>query len=231
MLKVDPAHRLTASEVLNHHWITGVTNGNTAGNVLELMKQWKDELNVDDDGGIVETSETVSEPTTTEEKSPKSEKSPSAKQTTDKNQNITKSTKGTKPRSAGSKPAVGNHHTQKHSFNNSTYKQIASSHNNIRTAAQLANSSTLSVTPIRRRSPQLPHDTPVPAIPTDSLTIPNTATSDSLTHNDRETHSAGKRTSGSSQSPSSSVKQSSSFTRRKPEKSPPSQTIKALNKK
>lgn len=69
-----------------------MTNGNTAGNVLELMKQWKDELNVDDDGGIVETSETVSEPTTTEEKSPKSEKSPSAKQTTDKNQNITKST-------------------------------------------------------------------------------------------------------------------------------------------
>jgi len=115
MLKVDPAHRLTASEVLNHHWITGVTNGNTAGNVLELMKQWKDELNVDDDGGIVETSETVSEPTTTEEKSPKSEKSPSAKQTTDKNQNITKSTKAGK-RTSGSSQSPSSSVKQSSSF-------------------------------------------------------------------------------------------------------------------
>ena len=66
-----------------------MTNGNTAGNVLELMKQWKDELNVDDEA--VDTSETISEPTT-DDKSLKSEQSTSAKQTTDKNQNITKST-------------------------------------------------------------------------------------------------------------------------------------------
>ncbi|XP_067946036.1 serine/threonine-protein kinase 33-like isoform X2 [Watersipora subatra] len=44
MLKVDPAHRFTASEVLNHQWITGIHNGTTRGNVLELMKQWKDDL-------------------------------------------------------------------------------------------------------------------------------------------------------------------------------------------
>ena len=53
------------------------------------MKQWKDELNVDDEA--VDTSETISEPTT-DDKSLKSEQSTSAKQNTDKNQNITKST-------------------------------------------------------------------------------------------------------------------------------------------
>ena len=95
--------------------------------------------------------------------------------------------KGRKPHSAGSKPAVGNH-TQKHSFNNSTYKQIASSHNNIRTAAQQAHSSTLSVTPLRRRSPQNPHDSSPTTHITDSLTIPTT-TQDSLTHSRLESHS------------------------------------------
>ncbi|XP_011672831.1 serine/threonine-protein kinase 33 isoform X2 [Strongylocentrotus purpuratus] len=44
LLKVDPAHRLTASELLDHPWITGdrsrpMNNGPT--NVLEMMKQWK----------------------------------------------------------------------------------------------------------------------------------------------------------------------------------------------
>ena len=53
------------------------------------MKQWKDELNDDDEA--VDTSETISEPTT-DDKSLKSEQSTSGKQTTDKNQNITKST-------------------------------------------------------------------------------------------------------------------------------------------
>ncbi|XP_074662474.1 serine/threonine-protein kinase 33-like isoform X2 [Tubulanus polymorphus] len=56
MLKVDPAHRLTASEILAHPWFTGdklETGG--PSNVLEMMKQWKDELrlgqtdHVDDD--------------------------------------------------------------------------------------------------------------------------------------------------------------------------------------
>lgn len=51
MLRVDPAHRLTASEVLNHSWITGNVNGAEPTNVLELMKQWKDELTVVDGGG------------------------------------------------------------------------------------------------------------------------------------------------------------------------------------
>ncbi|XP_064628533.1 serine/threonine-protein kinase 33-like isoform X2 [Lineus longissimus] len=48
MLKVDPAHRLTAREVLEHSWFTGkeLTAGPT--NVLEMMKQWKD-LDLDTD--------------------------------------------------------------------------------------------------------------------------------------------------------------------------------------
>lgn len=40
MLKLDPAHRLTASEVLFHPCITGQTGCTT--NVLEMMKQWTD---------------------------------------------------------------------------------------------------------------------------------------------------------------------------------------------
>lgn len=58
LLKVDPAHRLTASELLDHPWITGdrsrpMNNGPT--NVLEMMKQWKNDLLLEDkdeaDGG------------------------------------------------------------------------------------------------------------------------------------------------------------------------------------
>ncbi|XP_076445790.1 myosin light chain kinase A-like [Babylonia areolata] len=48
MLKVDPAHRLSAAEVLNHPWITGeARDTNQPANVLEMMKMWKDELRND----------------------------------------------------------------------------------------------------------------------------------------------------------------------------------------
>ncbi|XP_070581281.1 serine/threonine-protein kinase 33-like [Ptychodera flava] len=53
MLKVDPAHRLTASEVLDHPWITG--QDYTAGgpkNVIEMMKHWKAELKLEEEGAI-----------------------------------------------------------------------------------------------------------------------------------------------------------------------------------
>ncbi|KAK3602891.1 hypothetical protein CHS0354_018755 [Potamilus streckersoni] len=40
MLKVDPAHRYAASEVLSHQWLTGVSGNST--NVLEMMKAWTD---------------------------------------------------------------------------------------------------------------------------------------------------------------------------------------------
>ncbi|XP_062928490.1 serine/threonine-protein kinase 33-like isoform X2 [Mobula hypostoma] len=46
LLIVDPAHRMTASELLNHHWITGdVSNKERPKNVLEMMKQWKLDTN------------------------------------------------------------------------------------------------------------------------------------------------------------------------------------------
>ena len=54
MLTVDPAHRLTASELLHHPWITGEKGSDNDGpkNVLEMMKQWKDELLLEENGQI-----------------------------------------------------------------------------------------------------------------------------------------------------------------------------------
>uniref|UniRef100_A0A8D0CAB0 Serine/threonine-protein kinase 33 n=1 Tax=Salvator merianae TaxID=96440 RepID=A0A8D0CAB0_SALMN len=41
LLKVDPAHRMTANELLDNHWITGETAVvQRTCNVLELMKKW-----------------------------------------------------------------------------------------------------------------------------------------------------------------------------------------------
>ncbi|XP_054827693.1 serine/threonine-protein kinase 33 [Eublepharis macularius] len=40
LLKVDPAHRITANELLDNQWITGETNVQRPCNVLELMKKW-----------------------------------------------------------------------------------------------------------------------------------------------------------------------------------------------
>ncbi|XP_044538037.1 serine/threonine-protein kinase 33 [Gracilinanus agilis] len=44
LLKVDPAHRITAKELLDNQWITGNTMTPVRPtNVLELMKQWKNQ--------------------------------------------------------------------------------------------------------------------------------------------------------------------------------------------
>ncbi|KAJ8406444.1 hypothetical protein AAFF_G00300180 [Aldrovandia affinis] len=44
LLKVDPAHRITANELLDNPWITGDTStSGTPTNVLEMMKQFRDE--------------------------------------------------------------------------------------------------------------------------------------------------------------------------------------------
>lgn len=44
LLKVDPAHRITASELLDNPWITGDTSSHdTPINVLEMMKQFRDD--------------------------------------------------------------------------------------------------------------------------------------------------------------------------------------------
>ncbi|XP_038065822.1 myosin light chain kinase A-like [Patiria miniata] len=54
LLTVDPAHRLTASELLHHPWITGEKGSDSDGpkNVLEMMKQWKDELMLEENGQV-----------------------------------------------------------------------------------------------------------------------------------------------------------------------------------
>ncbi|KAJ7330190.1 Serine/threonine-protein kinase 33 [Desmophyllum pertusum] len=44
MLKVDPAYRRTAKEILNHPWITGDSDASETSNVLELMKMYSEEL-------------------------------------------------------------------------------------------------------------------------------------------------------------------------------------------
>ncbi|XP_072326982.1 serine/threonine-protein kinase 33-like [Scyliorhinus torazame] len=54
LLIVDPAHRMTASELLNHRWITGDTSQKKQPtNVLEMMKQWKLGINSDNEEDVV----------------------------------------------------------------------------------------------------------------------------------------------------------------------------------
>lgn len=52
MLNTDPAHRLTASEVLDHHWITG-DQARQSANVLELMKEWGKDLKIDGESSAI----------------------------------------------------------------------------------------------------------------------------------------------------------------------------------
>uniref|UniRef100_A0A4W3IAD5 non-specific serine/threonine protein kinase n=1 Tax=Callorhinchus milii TaxID=7868 RepID=A0A4W3IAD5_CALMI len=52
LLIVDPAHRMTASELLDHHWITGEPSSRERPkNVLEMMKQWKQEISRENEEG------------------------------------------------------------------------------------------------------------------------------------------------------------------------------------
>ncbi|XP_033009026.1 serine/threonine-protein kinase 33 isoform X2 [Lacerta agilis] len=48
LLRVDPAHRMTANELLHIQWITGETDiFPRPCNVLELMKKWNNDINTD----------------------------------------------------------------------------------------------------------------------------------------------------------------------------------------
>ncbi|XP_059508025.1 serine/threonine-protein kinase 33 isoform X1 [Stegostoma tigrinum] len=50
LLKVDPAHRITANELLDNPWVTGDTTAiQRPPNVLEMMKQWRDDLDGDEE--------------------------------------------------------------------------------------------------------------------------------------------------------------------------------------
>lgn len=53
MMRVDPAHRLTATEVLHHPWITGNEAQQESTNVLELMKMFRDEQNQKTDDSAI----------------------------------------------------------------------------------------------------------------------------------------------------------------------------------
>uniref|UniRef100_A0A4W3J873 Serine/threonine kinase 33 n=1 Tax=Callorhinchus milii TaxID=7868 RepID=A0A4W3J873_CALMI len=49
LLKVDPAHRITANELLDNPWVRGETSAlQRPPNVLEMMKQWKDNMDGDE---------------------------------------------------------------------------------------------------------------------------------------------------------------------------------------
>lgn len=50
LLKVDPAHRITAKELLDNQWLTGNTHSSMRPtNVLEMMKEWKNNPETDED--------------------------------------------------------------------------------------------------------------------------------------------------------------------------------------
>uniref|UniRef100_A0A8C2MIF3 Serine/threonine-protein kinase 33 n=1 Tax=Cricetulus griseus TaxID=10029 RepID=A0A8C2MIF3_CRIGR len=50
LMKVDPAHRITAKELLDNQWLTGNTLSSARPtNVLEMMKEWKNNPESDED--------------------------------------------------------------------------------------------------------------------------------------------------------------------------------------
>ncbi|XP_043944162.1 serine/threonine-protein kinase 33-like [Protopterus annectens] len=62
LLSVNPAHRFTASELLDHHWITGDNRSkNRPKNVLEMMKLWKEDLSYVNNSHLVEMNGTSKE--------------------------------------------------------------------------------------------------------------------------------------------------------------------------
>ncbi|XP_029412185.1 serine/threonine-protein kinase 33 isoform X4 [Nannospalax galili] len=56
LIKVDPAHRITAKELLDNHWLTGnVLSSVRPANVLEMMKEWKNNPESDEESKIETT--------------------------------------------------------------------------------------------------------------------------------------------------------------------------------
>nr|XP_048316477.1 serine/threonine-protein kinase 33 isoform X2 [Myodes glareolus] len=55
LMKVDPAHRITAKELLDNQWLTGNTVSSARPtNVLEMMKEWKNNPESDEDNTTAE---------------------------------------------------------------------------------------------------------------------------------------------------------------------------------
>ncbi|XP_074855132.1 serine/threonine-protein kinase 33 isoform X2 [Carettochelys insculpta] len=60
LLRVDPAHRITANELLDNLWITGETHiVQRPFNVLELMKEWKNNLDIGEVCNVEELNSTA----------------------------------------------------------------------------------------------------------------------------------------------------------------------------
>ncbi|XP_075830938.1 serine/threonine-protein kinase 33 [Microtus pennsylvanicus] len=60
LMKVDPAHRITAKELLDNQWLTGNTFSSVRPtNVLEMMKEWKNNPESDED---ITTAEKMKQP-------------------------------------------------------------------------------------------------------------------------------------------------------------------------
>ncbi|XP_057634595.1 serine/threonine-protein kinase 33 isoform X2 [Chionomys nivalis] len=84
LMKVDPAHRITAKELLDNQWLTGNTFSSVRPtNVLEMMKEWKNNPESDED---TTTAEKIKQPEKEKLKSgqvrgkvPDANNSPSAK--------------------------------------------------------------------------------------------------------------------------------------------------------
>ncbi|XP_028623948.1 serine/threonine-protein kinase 33 [Grammomys surdaster] len=75
LMKVDPAHRITAKELLDNQWLTGNTLSSARPtNVLEMMKEWKNNPESDEDR---KTDEETEQPTK-ENPSAKTAKQPTA---------------------------------------------------------------------------------------------------------------------------------------------------------
>ncbi|CAO2582783.1 Serine/threonine-protein kinase 33 [Lemmus lemmus] len=79
LMKVDPAHRITAKELLDNQWLTGNTFSSVRpANVLEMMKEWKNNPESDEDTTTAEkskqpakdspSSKVAKQPTTTAKK-------------------------------------------------------------------------------------------------------------------------------------------------------------------
>ncbi|XP_012509641.1 PREDICTED: serine/threonine-protein kinase 33 [Propithecus coquereli] len=60
LMKVDPAHRITAKELLDNQWLTGNTLSSVRPtNVLEMMKEWKNNPESDEENTTDENNQSI----------------------------------------------------------------------------------------------------------------------------------------------------------------------------
>jgi len=61
LINVDPAYRMTASEITTHPWLLGQQQGTASTNVLEMMKNFREDYDVTDDYDVTEEDNYLSE--------------------------------------------------------------------------------------------------------------------------------------------------------------------------